>query len=87
MHCGNGTKKREAKEVPEHNSYISSKSSGKALPARAALEFLPFATGGSGAKRLIFFCCRFTQSKMNSSVQIKSSVTVVKGSLQRKGKY
>lgn len=50
VHCGN-EKKREAKEVPKHNSYISSKSGGKALPARASLEFLPFATGGSEATR------------------------------------
>lgn len=42
-------KKGEAKEAPEHNSYISSKSSGRALPACAVLEFLPFATGGSEA--------------------------------------
>lgn len=49
MHCGNEKKKGEAKEAPEHNSYISSKSSGKALPARAALEFLPFPTEGIGS--------------------------------------
>lgn len=50
-----GLKKRkekgEAKEALEHNSDISSKSSGKALTARAALEFLPrnFATEGIGS--------------------------------------
>lgn len=51
MHCGNGKKKGEAKEAPEHNSDISSKSTGKGLPARAALEFLPFETKGSEATR------------------------------------
>lgn len=44
-------KKGEAKEAPEHNSDISSKSTGKGLPVRAALEFLPFETKGSEATR------------------------------------
>lgn len=84
MHCGNGIKKKEkrekreekkkgeAKEAPEHNSDISSKSTGKGLPARAALEFLPFATKASEATRSEcgrrFMCARgFTRGEINET--------------------
>lgn len=78
VHCGNEEKRKgDAKEAPEHDSYISSKSSGKALPARAPLEIsLPFATEGIGIDvfrtwEAIHLRCTLTPGKINSNVQMK----------------